>query len=378
LVLLFDTGSAQCNQMTQETKQTRPKILLVDDDPAVLEVYREHFLRLPSQPEVFTASTGSRAVGLLKAEIFRLLICDLLMPKMDGLQVLSIVRRRFPELRTVALTGAADEQLRSRAYALGVDMFWVKPDTQGNMEMFLQCIESLLGQESEGGFRGVQSKGLMDIIQMESLSQSSSVLRITRGPLVGKLWFQAGDLMDAETEGVRGEAAFRQILAWKSGTFESLPPEPGRERTITKPLNALLLETAQVLDESAAPPEPGSSHAAEEAGHRKTVLRLAALTREGADFVVALPPGKEPQAEGCGTDTAEQLGRWMREAGDAWHRLAQQLEAGPFSRLEARSLDHRLVLLPHEKQSYLVAWPLDADPAKLHERTKKLVATWES
>ncbi len=364
--------------MTQETKQTRPKILLVDDDPAVLENYRELLGSLPSQPEVFTAATGTRAVALLKGETFRLLICDLVMPKMDGLQVLSIVRRRFPELRTVALTGAEDEELRSRAYALGIDMFWVKPDSQGNMEMFLQCMESLLGRETEGGFRGVQSKGLMDLVQMEALSQSSTVLRITHGSLMGKMWFNTGELVDAETDGVRGEAAFRQILAWKSGTFENLPPEPGRERTINKAVNALLLEAAQVIDETAAPSGPRSPEAAEQAGHRKTVMRLAALTREGADFVVALDPDKEPKVEAWGTESTELLGQWLGEVSDAWHELGQRLEAGPLSHLEARALDHRLVLLAQEHKSCLVAWPTDTDPARLTERSKKLVATWDS
>src|SRR6202142_512957 len=108
--------------------ESRHKILLLDDDPDVLEMYNEMLLQLPSKPEVHTASTGARALALLEAESFRLLICDLKMPKMDGLQVLSIVRRRFPELRTVVLTGVQDEEFRSRTYALGVDLFWLKGD----------------------------------------------------------------------------------------------------------------------------------------------------------------------------------------------------------------------------------------------------------
>jgi CheY-like chemotaxis protein len=362
--------------MTQATKQTRAKILLVDDDPDVLEIYRDLLAALPSKPEVFTAPSGSRALTLLKSETFRLLICDLVMPKMDGLQVLAIVRRRFPELRTVVLTGVQDEEFRSRAYALGIDMFWLKPETQRNMDMFLQCIESLLGQDGEGGFRGVQSKGLMDIIQMESLSQSSTILRITRGALVGRLWFQVGELIDAEIEGIRGEPAFRQILAWKSGSFENLPPEPNHERTITRPLNALLLETAQAIDETAA---PAGSHSESETEmvHRRIVLRLAALTREGADFVVVAPQdgGK---AEGWGTENTDELAKWVTAATEVCHKLARSVEAGPLLHFDARALDHRLVLLPRKKQSYLVGWPTDADPASLPERSKKLVASWDS
>src|SRR5260370_9187959 len=154
------------------------------------------------------------------------------------------------------------------------------------MQMFVDCIESLLGRDSESGFRGIQSKSLMDLIQMECLSQSSTVLRVTRGSLMGKIWIQGGELIDAETDATQGESAFRRILEWKSGTFENLPPEPNRERTITKPANALLLEAAQAQDEIAAP-STQSSEDVEQADHRKTVWRLASLTRAGAEFVVA-------------------------------------------------------------------------------------------
>src|SRR3989442_8277517 len=146
---------------------TRHHILLLDDDPDLLDMYREILAQLPSRPEIRTASSGSRAMALLESEPFRLLICDLKLPKMDGLQVLSIVRRKYPQLRTVALTSVLDEQFRSRAYALGVDQFWHKPNTEQEIKMFLECLESLLGGETETGFRGIQSKSLMDIIQLE-------------------------------------------------------------------------------------------------------------------------------------------------------------------------------------------------------------------
>ena len=357
--------------------ESRYKVLIVDDDPAVLELYRELLSQLPSKPEIFTTTSGARALAMLKSEGFRLLLCDLKMPKMDGLQVLSIVRRRFPELRTVVMTAVHNEEFRSRAYGLGVDLFWLKPDTQQNMEMFLQCIESLLGRDDEGGFRGVQSKSLMDLIQMECLSQSSTVLRITRGALTGKIWIASGELIDAETDGVRGENAFRRILEWKSGTFENLPAESGRERTITKPANALLLEAAQAMDEIAAPREERTEQA-EDAVHRKTVWRLAALTRTGADFVVCQPNEAGAKPEGWGTEATQELGAFMGQALEACATLARDLQAGDLVHMEGRGLDHRVVLLPEGEKTYLVGWPNDSKAGQLSEQSKQLVASWDS
>ena len=130
---------------------------------------------------------------------------------------------------------------------------------------------------------------------------------------MAKLWIQNGELIDAETEGACGEAAFRRILAWKSGTFENLPAEPGRERTITKPVNALLLESAQAMDETADSVDPGSI---EQTAHRKTIWKLALLTREGAEFVIAVPPEGQGEAETMGTQASEPLAKWARLAAE--------------------------------------------------------------
>src|SRR5580692_334464 len=229
---------------------TRPKLLLVDDDKDLLEMYREILSQLPSHPEIFTSATGARALAMLESEPFTLLVTDLNMPKMDGLQVLSIVRRKFPELRTVVLTSVLDEQFRSRVYSLGVDLFWQKPAQNEEIKQFLECLESLIGRESQAGFCGVQSKSLVDIIQLECISQNSTVLKIINGPITGRIWIQNGEVIHAATDELTGEAAFHRILSWKAGNFESLRTEPNQPRTIYNSYQGLLLETAQAQDEA--------------------------------------------------------------------------------------------------------------------------------
>ena len=355
--------------------EKRHKILLLDDDNDWLTLSREMLAALPSRPEILTANNGKRALSLLESEPVRLLICDLKMPRIDGLQILSIVRRRYPELRTVVLSGLEDEDFRSRAYALGVDLFWIKMEMQRNSKLFIECLESLLGRDDEPGFRGIQSKSLMDIIQMECLSRSSSVLRITRGPLVAKLWIQDGELIDAEAEGANGEAAFRRILSWKSGTFENLPAEPDHPRNITKPVNALLLESAQDMDEAAS--APATPEAAEDAAHRKSVWKLSLLTREGADFVISIPPEGLGEPEALGTQMITPLVKWTRHAAAIARRLGERLEAGPVMQVTGQNLERQVLVLEREERLFLVGWPVEAT-GNLLEKSRKLVASWDS
>ena len=353
----------------------RHKILILDDDADWLVLCHDLLAALLSRPEILTANTAKRALALLETESVRLLICDLKMPRMDGLQVLAIVRRQFPDVRTIVLSGLEDEGYRSRAYALGVDMFWLKTEMQRNSKLFTECLESLLGRDQDVGFRGIQSKSLMDIIQMECLSRSSIVLRITRGPLVAKLWIQEGEVIDAETDGVRGEAAFQRVLAWKTGTFENLPAEPDRERTIQKPVNALLLESAQNMDEAINPSE--EPDLVESASHRKTMWKLSQLTREGADFVVAVPPEGQGEPEALGTQSVAAFSQWTRHTAEIARRLGDRLEAGPLLHVAGHNQERQVLMLAHGDRAFLVGWPTEVTE-NLPEKSHKLVASWDS
>jgi CheY-like chemotaxis protein len=352
--------------------ETKHKILILDDDADWLDTCRDFLAQLPSRPEIRIAASGIRALSMLDAQEFRVLICDLKMPRMDGLQVLSIVRRRFPNLHTVVLTGLQDDQFRSRSYALGVDLFWLKPDMQQDSQMFLDCIESLLGMDGTGGFRDAQAKNLLDVIQMECLAGNSSVLRITSGKTVAKIWFHHGELVDAAAEGADGEAAFRRILKWKSGTFESLPAEPEHVRIITKSVDALLAESEQGIEKTA---NPGSS---EELAQQKLVGQLAAIAVEGAEFVVSVPAKKEIAAKGWGIKNAEQLATWARHAGQSAQRLGETLSAGPLNHVTGNNLERQLLLLPQNGKTFVVGWPPEAAGGKLVEQSKKLTSTWDS
>jgi CheY-like chemotaxis protein len=348
------------------------KILLVDDEPDVLEMYKEILKQLPSRPEICTATSGTRALAMLEAEPFRLLICDLKMPKTDGLQVLSIVRRKHPELRTVVLTGVVDEQFRSRVYALGIDLFWNKPSTPQEIKMFLECLESLLGREAETGFRGVQSKSLVDIIQLECISQSSSVLRITNGPLTGKIWIHEGEMIDAEAGDLRDEPALQKILSWKAGNFEMLPPEPNRPRTIFKSYNAVLLESAQALDESRGGVTP-------EGTPRPAASPLAALSQvEGVEFVLAMKAGEGGHQIARGLENPERMAKWSRQSLERFRTLGDQLRAGPLGQIEALGPQRHVTLACQDNTEFCVGWSHSLTADQIRQGMKQVLGLWAS
>jgi len=355
------------------------KILLLDDDEQMLDLYQELLKQLPSKPEVHTANSGARAIALLESEAFTLLITDLRMPKMDGLQVLAIVRRKFPHLRIIVLTGVLDEEYRSRAYAQGVELFWQKPSNGEEVKLFQDCIESLLDRESrsEGGFRGMQSKSLVDLIQLECLSRSSSVLHVTQGALHGKIWVHNGEIIDSVTGTFSGEEAFKEILSWKSGNFEILPADPDRVRTITNSYQGLLLDSAQAMDEwrgqqegvtdgSIAPPAPGSV--------------LSPLTRfEGVEFILAIPADEKTPCDSWAVENTQQLADWARSTYRRLTELGERLDTGPLAQVNGVSLQRHWALARDEQKGLLCVGFRRTLPADKVDQTMKHVFTkWAS
>jgi CheY-like chemotaxis protein len=350
----------------------RHKILLLDDDPELLDTFSLVLSRLPSDPEIHTANNGPRAMAMMEAEPYRLLICDLKMPKMDGLQVLSIVRRKHPEMRTVALTSIIDEQYRSRAYALGVDLFWYKPNTEQEIKMFLECLESLIGRDEDAGFRGVQSKSLVDIIQLECISQNSAVLRITNGPMTGKIWIQEGEIIDAETQDLNGEAAFTKILSWKAGSFEAMGPEPDRTRTIFKSYNGLLLETAQALDELQSGAKPENKDGT-------VVSPLSQISQiEGIEFVLAMNPGEEKQDVARGLENPERMSLWARQTLTSFRELGDKLHAGALDRVDCLGPQRNVSLAWQNETEFCLGWKNTMKIDQMREMTKKVFGLWAS
>ena len=358
---------------------SRHKLLLLDDDPEVLSLYQQMLLQLPSQPEVHIATTAVNALSLLESQPFTILVSDLKMPKMDGLQVLALVRRKFPQLRTVVLTGLVDEQLRSRAYAMGVDLFFQKPATNKELTFLLECIESLLDQEQSGGFRGVQSKSLVDIIQLECLSGSSAVLKITNGRLEGRVWIQNGELIDATTEGLEGEDAFKKILGWKAGNFEVLPADPDRPRKIKTSYQGLLLDTAQSLDEAQANPADAEAEAAAQSpAGPDPAGSLGRLP--GVEFALRYPEAIPGKVEHWGSvEDPEKVAGWVKKTVKSFDQLAGELRFGTLEAVVMSGLQRHIQVSPGRGSRQVVVGMVGSPSrGEMEETMKKVVELWAS
>lgn len=104
-------------------EDSTPQVLVVDDDPTVCSTVA--FLLKSAGYGVSTAENGFDALLQVRKSEPALIVSDLNMPEMSGFELLSVVRRRFPELLVVAMSGAYD---RGESVPGGViaDAFYAK------------------------------------------------------------------------------------------------------------------------------------------------------------------------------------------------------------------------------------------------------------
>ncbi|HEY5346281.1 MAG TPA: hypothetical protein VIK62_08055, partial [Verrucomicrobiae bacterium] len=134
-------------------------------------------------------------------------------------------------------------------------------------------------------------------------------------------------------------------------------------------------ESAQDMDEAAS--APATPEAAEDFAHRKTVWKLSLLTREGADFVISIPPEGLGEPEALGTQIVTPLVQWTRHAAAIARRLGERLEAGPILQVTGQNMERQVLVLEREERLFLVGWPVEAT-GNLLEKSRKLVASWDS
>ena len=99
------------------------RILVVDDEPVILETGA--LILRDRGYEVHTARDGFEALTALSRSLPDILISDLSMPNMSGFELLSIVRRRFPHVPVIAVSGAYNSTAPSGLIA---DAFFSKGD----------------------------------------------------------------------------------------------------------------------------------------------------------------------------------------------------------------------------------------------------------
>ena len=115
------------------------KLLIVDDESGIVEEVKTYFEE--EGYVVYTADTGKDGLDALAKYQPDLVLLDMKLPDMSGIQILKVCKETLPNTKVIVNTGYVDQNIIDEAERLGRDAFLQKPF---NLERLQQEIERLL------------------------------------------------------------------------------------------------------------------------------------------------------------------------------------------------------------------------------------------
>ncbi|HDS73909.1 MAG TPA: response regulator, partial [Firmicutes bacterium] len=229
------------------------KILVVDDEDVITWAISQGLTRR-GELAVDTASSGEEALGILEQRTYDLVITDIRMRGMNGFELLTHIRSRYPDTGVVVMTAYGSAEAKREASERG-SLFYL--DKTFEMDEMRQVVRSALEQveraralrdQQSEGFSGVISDlSLVDMVQLHCLARNNALMEVTTPRRQGVIGFRDGEIVFASTDaGLEGRDAFLDMLSWSGGEFETLNKNP-TEQNIDESWESLLLEASDII-----------------------------------------------------------------------------------------------------------------------------------
>ncbi len=218
-------------------------VLLVEDDKTVLRLVAKWLGRYSAEFDVYTAENGQVAIETLNTTHIDLVVTDLLMPVLDGFELITRMMSRFPEMPVIVMTALGLSTVEDRLHKIGTFPVLQKPL---NVTALYNAIKNELDAKSQGIIHGITLASFLQLIEAE---KKTCTLRVTADGKVGYLYFSDGILVDAETGNLSGEDAAYDVIAWENQEIQITTAFYKTNRVIQRPLPNILLEAFRRRDE---------------------------------------------------------------------------------------------------------------------------------
>lgn len=221
------------------------RVLVVDDEEDLTWSISKNLAKDKNIYDLICVNSGKDALNVLNQVPVDLVVTDIRMPEVSGLDLLLSIKGEFPTTRVIIMTAYGSEDIQKEVYRRGSIAYIEKPfETNALRDLILTNLE-----EKKGFVGQVSDFQLSDIIQMNCLGRLTTALKIVKGSENGSIFFQEGNIIHAEVSGKEGEEAFFEILSWQGGEFSSRKGTQAKKETIFKGWQSLLLEGMKRADE---------------------------------------------------------------------------------------------------------------------------------
>jgi len=236
-------------------------ILLVDDDRSYRKILEKKLSNYFSASctddsgqmekiDIVIAEDGKSAIQYMRDHPVALLVTDVNMPRINGLQLLSYLKNYHPEIPCIFMTVYAESEIGENVINDNV-MYIQKPfkvDQLGKMILSALNIDATCAQRS-----GISLASFLQLIEMEGQSCFAKVT--TMNGDVGYFSFKDGVLFDAVYGDLRGEDAAMQMIPLKSYKIEllDLPNRKLKKRISVDGMMPLIARAMNQAEDEASP-----------------------------------------------------------------------------------------------------------------------------
>jgi CheY-like chemotaxis protein len=232
------------------TTKVTSKVLVVDDEETLTWSMTKTLEKDTGKYEIIIANTGTDALQILDKGPIDVVVTDIRMPDINGLELLSLIRKKYPSTKVIIMTAYGSPEVHKEAARRGSYYYLEKPFEISDIRAL---ILKALQEERRGGFVGqVVDLQLVDIIQMGCLGRFTMSLTVSKGNEEGLIYFKHGEIVHAEVSDLEGKEALLTMLGWNEGSFNSQMGISAPKETITDRWEHLLLEGTRRRDEAAA------------------------------------------------------------------------------------------------------------------------------
>lgn len=283
----------------EESSRWKARVLIVDDNEHVRKMLKQLLQRHGYQ--ITTAESGDGAIESLQstADNVDLVLTDYVMQKGNGIELLKKIRKANMFLPVIIMTGFGQKELVIEALQNRCDGYIEKPVDANTLiaeiERVLTLAEDIrknyqfMTTTYDGTIQGISMPTFLQAVETE---EKTWTLKVDSHGKVGHLYFREGELIEAETAGLKGEDAALEIIVWENAKI-MIHNTCDKERSIESSLNFIIFESYRIKDEqtSKAPPDDGllkkairlihGHHSKEAQGVLKTFLEINPESHEG-------------------------------------------------------------------------------------------------
>lgn len=221
-------------------------VLIVDDEKRILQMMHRIQEKCRDDFELITASSGEAAMKVLAERPVDLVITDLVMPRIDGLTLLTYINEHYPRILCIAMTGYATDSVIKM---LPDNLLQLIRKPFKLYELVAIIKESLKIKPPSGSMGGISIASFLQLVEMD---QKSCAVEVTLADhKTGTFLFKEGVLYDAIFGELTGEGAALELLMNEEKAKFTLNPLPKQDlsRRINSRIMELLLKASQRRDD---------------------------------------------------------------------------------------------------------------------------------